>query len=225
MATASAPPKTEKTKPEMGLCGAERRSGGTCRNRAGFKTDHVGTGRCHLHSGSTRNGRKHAAAELAIRLGAEIQIEPHDALLLTVRLAAGWERFCRDEVTRLQAAQIVLTPRSEKTEYTPVLTRVGDDLEDTGAVVAERTTNESNAAELNIWVREHQKALDQLARLAKAAIDAGVAERQVRLAEQLVGDIAAVLDRVLAGHGITGAQRKPDVIRGALMLLEGGRAA
>lgn len=43
-------------------CGAKRR--GTeppehCRNRAGFKTDHVGIGKCHLHGGATpvKHGR------------------------------------------------------------------------------------------------------------------------------------------------------------------------
>ena len=34
-----------------GKCNARRRSGGYCRNAAGFKTAHPGTGRCHLHGG------------------------------------------------------------------------------------------------------------------------------------------------------------------------------
>lgn len=33
------------------LCGAKTRSGSPCRNKAGYKTDHVGQGRCHLHGG------------------------------------------------------------------------------------------------------------------------------------------------------------------------------
>lgn len=224
MATASAPPKSGSQ--GYAKCGAQKRqSAGTCARPAGWGTEHVGIGTCKLHGGCAPAAVRAAARETAARLGAELQMEPHDALLLTVRKAAMWESYCAQKVAALSDPEIVVTPRTEKTEYTPVLTRVGDDLEDTGAVVAERTTTETNAAELHIWVREHQKALDQLARLAKAAIDAGVAERQVRLAEQLVGDIAGAIDRVLAGHGITGAARKPEVIRGALELLEGGRAA
>lgn len=34
-----------------GKCNARRRSGGYCRNTAGFKTAHVGSGRCYLHGG------------------------------------------------------------------------------------------------------------------------------------------------------------------------------
>ena len=32
-------------------CGAKTKSGGTCQNVAGYKTDHVGEGRCYLHGG------------------------------------------------------------------------------------------------------------------------------------------------------------------------------
>lgn len=40
-------------------CGARTRSGGTCQNRAGFGTDHVGSGRCKFHGGATpiKHGR------------------------------------------------------------------------------------------------------------------------------------------------------------------------
>lgn len=33
-------------------CGAKTRSGRPCKNVAGYKTDHVGEGRCHLHGGA-----------------------------------------------------------------------------------------------------------------------------------------------------------------------------
>ena len=34
-------------------CGARTRSGGSCRNKAGKGTDHVGKGRCKFHGGAT----------------------------------------------------------------------------------------------------------------------------------------------------------------------------
>jgi hypothetical protein len=34
-------------------CGAKTRSGGRCKRPAGFKTDHVGEGKCNLHGGAT----------------------------------------------------------------------------------------------------------------------------------------------------------------------------
>ena len=43
------------------LCGAKKRGSGdpgsTCNNTAGFKTDHVGEGRCFLHGGAKGSGR------------------------------------------------------------------------------------------------------------------------------------------------------------------------
>ena len=43
----------------MDLCGAKKKSGGTCGNTAGKKTDHPGLGRCWLHGGATpiKSGR------------------------------------------------------------------------------------------------------------------------------------------------------------------------
>lgn len=40
-------------------CGAKTRSGGTCKHPAGFKTDHLGEGRCWLHGGRSpiKHGR------------------------------------------------------------------------------------------------------------------------------------------------------------------------
>lgn len=37
----------------MALCNAQRRSGGTCRQAAGWGTSHAGYGACKLHGGST----------------------------------------------------------------------------------------------------------------------------------------------------------------------------
>lgn len=73
-------------------CGARARSGDPCRNPAGYKTDHVGSGRCAFHLGSTPNGRMAAAREVAAReaarIGGEVEMEPHAALELCVRMAA-----------------------------------------------------------------------------------------------------------------------------------------
>ncbi len=37
----------------MKTCGAKTRTGDPCKLKAGFKTDHVGVGRCRLHGGAT----------------------------------------------------------------------------------------------------------------------------------------------------------------------------
>ena len=38
------------------ICGAKRRNGETCHNRAGYKTSHVGAGRCFVHGGRSLSG-------------------------------------------------------------------------------------------------------------------------------------------------------------------------
>ena len=44
----------QETQALTALCGAKKKQGeGTCGNTAGFKTDHVGEGKCYLHGGAT----------------------------------------------------------------------------------------------------------------------------------------------------------------------------
>lgn len=49
----SLPPGRKIAPPSTPRCGAKNRQGKPCGNAAGFKTDHPGTGRCHLHGGLT----------------------------------------------------------------------------------------------------------------------------------------------------------------------------
>jgi len=207
-------------------CGAKTRQGGKCKNPAGFKTDHPGSGKCAHHGGATPSGRIAAARETAQRLGLELQMEPHDALLLTVRRAAAWEAYCAAEVAKLTDDQVVIQHEKTRTEHAP---RVEwDDEEDEVArhgVVVTTTTERSTEAKLHLWLREHQRALDQLSRLAKTAIDAGVDERRVRILEQNAGELAQWLGGLLTDLGVKSDVRTPAIVRRHLALLEGGRAA
>lgn len=53
------PPVRKIAKPSTPRCGASNRQGNPCGNAAGFKTDHPGEGRCHLHGGKSpvKHGR------------------------------------------------------------------------------------------------------------------------------------------------------------------------
>src|SRR5437899_2401968 len=75
-------------------CGARKRQArGTCRRPAGWGTDHAGIGRCKLHGGSTRTGRKAAeraqAEEALAMLGLPRDVEPAEALYEELCRAAG----------------------------------------------------------------------------------------------------------------------------------------
>src|SRR5262245_32355496 len=85
-----------------GKCGAKTRSGGQCGRPKGWGTDHPGTGHCKFHGGSTRNGEKHAAKEHAVIMGHALDIEPHEALLMCVRIAAGEVAYCSALIYELE---------------------------------------------------------------------------------------------------------------------------
>jgi hypothetical protein len=56
-------PESEQEAMKRGRCGGRTRPGGTCINVKGYKTDHLGYGRCKFHTGATENGRKAAEKE------------------------------------------------------------------------------------------------------------------------------------------------------------------
>lgn len=89
------------------MCEGTNRQGGPCGNTAGFRTKHPGWGNCAFHGGSTRNGEAHAArlqaqAE-AGRLGAEVPIDPGEALALAVRLVGGEVEWLRRKLREVEA--------------------------------------------------------------------------------------------------------------------------
>ena len=65
----------------------------------------------------------------------------------------------------------------------------------------------SSDAQLHIWIRARHEAVDRLARFSKIAIDAGVADRQVKIAEQMGGVLGNLITAVLGELGLTPAQQ------------------
>ncbi|RMI47594.1 hypothetical protein EBO15_01450 [Actinomadura harenae] len=65
-----------------------------------------------------------------------------------------------------------------------------------------------------MWMELYQSERVHLARVAKAALDAGVAERQVRLAEQQGELLAGAINRILDGLNLSSEQwaRVADVV-------------
>jgi hypothetical protein len=195
------------------FCGAKNRAGGACGRPAGWGTQHLGIGRCKHHGGSTPSHQIAAAPQLAVVMGAPLDIEPHDALLWCVRVTAGEVNYCSAMVARLEREEAV---------GKPVLSRdwVGSGETGQGGGSEQREL----APALNIWIVARRDAVDRLARYSKMALDAGVAERQVRLAERYGEQIGQLLSGVLAELKLTAEQqrRAPDVVRRHLVALEGG---
>jgi hypothetical protein len=188
----------------MERCGANTKRGAVCNQPAGWGTPY-GHGRCKLHGGATPTHLRAAQrreAERAVGLfGLPREVEAHQALLEEVHRAAGHVAWLGEVVGGLDKNQVV--HGITRTVQHPDGTR----------------TVESRAA-VNPWVKLYQDERDRLVRVAKAAMDAGVEERRVRLAEQQAQRLAAVIRAILTdlGHDLED-DRVRKVVR--LRLLEG----
>lgn len=185
--------KAKKVEQAMEPCAASTRSGGKCKKQAGWGTEHLGTGRCKLHGGSTPNHQKKAALDTAKIMGEEMDVEPHEALLSCVRITAGEVAYCSALVAELEKAT--------------VFTMLGE--------------------QLNIWIQVRQKAVFALAKYSKMALDAGVAERQVQLAERYGEMLAELIGGILGELKLTKAQKEkaPEIVGRHLRLIEGDAKA
>lgn len=185
--------KAKKVEQAMKPCGAKTRAGGLCKKVAGFGTDHVGRGRCKFHGGSTPNHQKSAALEEAKIMGEEMDVDPLDALLWCVRIAAGEIAYCSAQIGELKKP-------TESTMF---------------------------GKKLDMWIEVRQVAVAQLAKYSKMALDAGVAERQVQLAERYGEMLAELIGGILGELKLTKAQKQkaPEIVGRHLRLIEGDAKA
>lgn len=174
--------------PNHERCGRPSQTG-TCQQYAGAGTPHLGYGPCRWHGGALPNVIKHwqvsMAQEECTRLGVPVEVDPNEALLGALYEAEGHAMWLRGKVEEL------LDDDPETAGTSPELY---------GKIVsASKDGNYATGrAEPHVlWVMWTQER-DRAAQLAAACIKAGIAERQVRIAEQqadmLVSVIKAVLD-------------------------------
>lgn len=74
-------------------------------------------------------------------------------------------------------------------------------------------------AGVNIWVKIYQDERDRLARVAKIAIEAGIAERAVRVAEMQAEMMAGAIRRILERLGVADDPDAPVIVREELTRL------
>lgn len=136
---------------------------------AGYRTDHLGYGRCVWHGGQTETGRRAAAKDQAAELikfyGSPVQTNPVDALLDEVRRTAGHVAFLGDKIANWPQDQF------------------GQD----GAITPA----------FDGWVKLYQSERAQLVRVSQAALNAGINERLVQLAEHQGMRLADAVETIL----------------------------
>lgn len=194
-------------------CGAEKKNGKPCGMDAGWGTDHPGVGACKLHGGSTPNAILNAAKQQAIVMGLAVDVEPHEALLQCIRITAGEVMYCQQMIAELAPEDAVGHPKE-------IIRRQGSTGED-GFVDVEETREK--VPMMNIWIRARAASIDRLAKYSKMALDAGVNERRVRIAESMASVLAPVFKTVFDELGLTDRQKKiaPEILKRNLLELEG----
>ena len=145
-------------------------------------------------------------------MGAAIDIDPHEALMTCVRIAAGEVAYCTQKIATLHEDDALGHPE----------TRTVREFTNDDGQVYETEERKFAPVAVHVWISVRQGALDRLARYSKMALDAGVEERKVRLAEQWGERLARLLHNVLEDLDLTPKQKKraPEVIQRHLLGME-----
>lgn len=213
-------------RPGIDFCGRGRRNGPPCKRPAGDRTDHHGWGYCWMHSGNSPSGKQWAA-----RLKAEHLLEERRAAYMFYRVEMPEvtpEEVLLEEVQRSSAIVRWLEEMIDQWRMEPIdadeeLRQLID--EDGPAATGDRQLDAASTSrqtglprlgtvvyfdkggtvaptEVAAWIKIYQDERMMAVKAAKTAIDAGIAERIVRIAEREVDVMVAVLRASLEELGL-----------------------
>lgn len=193
-----------------------------CRKPAGWGTKHPGVGFCKDHGGATQSGNVNAARTLGRRIIRErkqymtpehpdfqkfggdryiTNATAEEALLEEVRRSVAMVRFLEDRIGKWQFPNHELP-----------------------ALVDETAKGASTITDEAAWLTLYREERAHMVRTSKMAIDAGIAERMVKIAEDQGRLLAGAIKSVLAALNLTPDQAKmvPQVVPGVLRALSAG---
>lgn len=177
------------------ICGARIPTGRRCQRGAGAGTEHKGYGICSLHGGNTPQLTTVAARYM----GADVIEKMTTAYGYGAPLELSPQEALLQEVRRTGghvawlAEQIGFWDMDTTQFITPIRAQ---------------------------WIELYHKEREMLTKVAKAAVDAGVEERKVRLAEQQGAMMLQAFNAVFDALGLSVAQRRlvpqvvPQILRG-----------
>lgn len=181
---------------ERERCGGTNRGGKVCGQPPGWGTDHPGIGKCKHHGGSTPTHKAAAKSEMARRAvatyGLPREVDPAVALLEEVHRTAGHVAWLHEKVQDIDEADLVWGVVEEVDKGSGEFTG----------------TDTTSAAKPNIWLELYHRERKHLTDVCKAALAAGIAERQVRLAEQQGALLVGVINRILDDLALSAEQRE-----------------
>lgn len=122
-------------------------------------------------------------------MGSPLNIDPTDAILWAMRVTAGEVAYCDAQIARLEEDELFERPR--KTMFAELPSGQWD-------IVEERR----DAEVMNRWVQWRDHAMSRMAQYAKMALDVGIEERQIQIAEKHAQQIVTVITAVLTDLGL-----------------------
>jgi hypothetical protein len=164
-----------------------------------------------------------------------VPIDDHDPwtwLKRCIAIAGGELEYATAMVARLtpeEAVAPVVTTHTRPRKYLGG-SEIAEDDDDNATPVEDRigwvTEVRRGAPELHVWIRVRGAAVDRCAQLASMAIKAGLAEREVRVAEQWAAGYVELVKRLLEdlGHDLNAPGTREVVVQ-HLRLLDGGQGA
>jgi len=190
-------PTTKEQRNKWALCGAKKRNGDRCRNYAGLGTNHKGIGTCKFHLGNARNNIKAAVKVVAER----------------ERQAAADKSLEFGQVIKMDPLDALLWSLHLSASHTEYLRRA----------IAQEGDSDDQKFRREVLLRQWTDERDRLARTSKMALDAGVDERRVKMAERYGEAIAALIQGILGDLTLNQRQQAavPDVVRRHLLVLDG----
>jgi len=193
------------------VCGGKTPNG-PCQQWAGAGTSHKGIGACKRHGGATPNhqvaAEKHMAVERMRTFGLPIDTDPQTALLDEIKRTAGHVAWLSSRIQNLDDSQAAYERATE-----------GEEAESVPGVKEPLLDKTMFGPKPSVWIGIYQTERQHLARVCKMALDAGVAERQVALAEQQGQLLAEVIRGILSDLRLSPEQQQqaPVIVRKHLM--------
>jgi hypothetical protein len=142
-------------------------------------------------------------------MGTPFDVEPHDAIVHAIRITAGEVRYCDEQIRKLSEDELFERPLETNISQLPS----GKWVE-----IQEKRTAEV----ISRWVTLRDDALANLVKYSKCAIEVGIDERRVRVAERVADIITPLLTDLAIDLNLTDEQRSrlPMAIDKRMRLLE-----
>lgn len=142
-------------------------------------------------------------------MGTPMDVDPHEAILHAIRVAAGEVAYCDAQIRKLSDDELFERP----TETTMAQLPSGK-----WSLVEEKRTAEV----ISRWVSLRDSAIESMVKYSKIALDAGIDERRVRVAEQVADVLTPLLSNLADDLRLSPEQRDmlPAVIGNRLRQLE-----